>query len=216
MAVTTTIATGLPTSAEPGTTSASTIEPGRRWRIRPIVWAIGIIVIGAMLISVMLPSLCRAREPANRIKCASNLRQIGQAIWQYAQANSGHYPPSLAILLKQGDLATDVMVCPSSNELPASATDAAGAAKELETAEKNEDGHESCLSYIYVGRGQTIATVSENTIVAYEPMDNHNDAGTNVLFGDGHVEWMTKQTWPKVAATAGVAVVPSLTVLHSR
>ena len=34
----------------------------------------------AVLISILLPSLNRARETANRIKCASNMRQIGQGV----------------------------------------------------------------------------------------------------------------------------------------
>jgi len=53
-----------------------------------------LVVIGiiALLISILLPSLNRARETANRIKCASNLRQIGQAIQLYANENKGAYP----------------------------------------------------------------------------------------------------------------------------
>ena len=37
-------------------------------------------------------SSCRSRETANRVKCASNLRQIGQAIRLYAADNRGAYP----------------------------------------------------------------------------------------------------------------------------
>src|SRR5947208_14557371 len=53
-----------------------------------------LVVIGiiALLISILLPSLNRARETANRVKCASNLRQIGQAMLLYAGENKGNYP----------------------------------------------------------------------------------------------------------------------------
>src|SRR3989440_9332654 len=53
-----------------------------------------LVVIGiiALLISILLPSLNRARETANRVKCASNLRQVGQAILLYANENKGAYP----------------------------------------------------------------------------------------------------------------------------
>ena len=55
-----------------------------------------LVVIGiiALLISILLPSLNRAREAANQIKCASNMRQIGQAMRQYAidDIRGGAYP----------------------------------------------------------------------------------------------------------------------------
>ena len=54
-----------------------------------------LVVIGiiALLISILLPSLNKAREAANRIKCGSNLRQIGQAILLYSnQERNGAYP----------------------------------------------------------------------------------------------------------------------------
>ena len=56
-----------------------------------------LVVIGiiALLISILLPSLNRARETANRVKCASNLRQIGQALLLYANENKGNYPRTL-------------------------------------------------------------------------------------------------------------------------
>src|SRR4051812_7690860 len=47
-------------------------------------------------IAFLTPSLCRSRETANRVKCASNLRQIGQAILLYSNDNRGAYPRTVA------------------------------------------------------------------------------------------------------------------------
>src|SRR5271168_2840609 len=53
-----------------------------------------LVVIGiiALLVSILLPSLNRAREQAKQIKCLSNLRQIGLAFSMYASENKGRFP----------------------------------------------------------------------------------------------------------------------------
>ena len=58
-----------------------------------------LVVIGiiALLISVLLPALQRARESARLATCASNMRQIGMALTMYANDNRLHYPFSAGL-----------------------------------------------------------------------------------------------------------------------
>lgn len=53
-----------------------------------------LVVIGiiALLISILLPALTRAKQQAVKLACMSNLRQIGVAVQAYAQANNGYFP----------------------------------------------------------------------------------------------------------------------------
>lgn len=55
----------------------------RRGRAFTLIELLVVMAIMAMLISILLPALGRAREQSRKVVCASNLRQIGIALWNY-------------------------------------------------------------------------------------------------------------------------------------
>lgn len=82
-----------------------------------------LVVIGiiAVLVGILLPSLSRAREAANRLKCASNIRQIITASMIRANMNRTKvlFPTpdggsdSLAVLIPEYIKSVNVGICPS-------------------------------------------------------------------------------------------------------
>ncbi len=52
-----------------------------------------VVAIIAVLVAILLPALSSARELARRIKCASQLKEIGVSFLMYAQDNNDLCPP---------------------------------------------------------------------------------------------------------------------------
>lgn len=172
----------------------SAAGPARGARGAAIFGAIVLLlVVGTAL---LLPTLCRSSEQANRVKCASNLRQIGMAMDDYAKTHGGKFPPDLQTLARDSDLTSVAFVCPSSSDIPANIN------KPSDWAEAfKPDSHE--LSYVYVAGGLGPSDVNDQSVLAYENPHNHLDEGMNILFGDFHVEW-----FPTKAAAEIIAAHP--------
>jgi prepilin-type N-terminal cleavage/methylation domain-containing protein/prepilin-type processing-associated H-X9-DG protein len=74
----------------------------RKRRAFTLVELLVVIGIIAVLISVLLPALSRARGRAESIACQSNLRQIAQAAFNYAAENRGSLPYGFIFNRQQG------------------------------------------------------------------------------------------------------------------
>jgi prepilin-type N-terminal cleavage/methylation domain-containing protein/prepilin-type processing-associated H-X9-DG protein len=67
-------------------------RPARAFTLVELLVVIGII---ALLVAILLPALNRAREQANLVQCASNMRMMGAAFVGYAQDFKNKFPPNV-------------------------------------------------------------------------------------------------------------------------
>jgi prepilin-type N-terminal cleavage/methylation domain-containing protein/prepilin-type processing-associated H-X9-DG protein len=71
-------------------------------RVRPAAFTLVelLVVIGiiALLLSILLPALNRAREAARDVQCMSNVRQLCYALVNYATEHSGRFPPNVQLI----------------------------------------------------------------------------------------------------------------------
>lgn len=63
-----------------------------KWRGFTLIELLVVVAIIALLISILLPSLSRARELAKRTMCAANLSALGKSVKIYANENEESWP----------------------------------------------------------------------------------------------------------------------------
>jgi prepilin-type N-terminal cleavage/methylation domain-containing protein/prepilin-type processing-associated H-X9-DG protein len=85
---------------------------GKRRRGFTLIELLVVIGIISVLISILLPSLNRAREQANRVKCMSNMRMLGQGLQMYLIENKGNQPLFATYADRGGSMAQEYLyVC---------------------------------------------------------------------------------------------------------
>ena len=190
---------------------------GRRHRrgftLLELLVVIGII---AVLSGFLMPAMSSARERANRIQCAANLRSLGQAMYLYANDFRNHLPngnPRLTVESYDGtnDVLTTfasayvehaaVFHCPSDLDpvprqiltadptLPNSARGSYDFYSVYWMPEYGPLLHQlHCAPLAWDEQGGA-ETPSQN--------QNHGTNGGNVVFVDGHVEWQPRALWER-------------------
>jgi prepilin-type processing-associated H-X9-DG protein len=128
----------------------------------------------ALLISILLPSYSRATELSKRIVCAANMKGIGTTLKIYTIDYPDQGLPTPQLLVDLGYVMPEQIVCPSSSDEPGD------------------------CSYILVPNAQMSLESGANTVILYEPLENHGDEGGNFLFADGHVTFERKEAYKEL------------------
>jgi prepilin-type N-terminal cleavage/methylation domain-containing protein/prepilin-type processing-associated H-X9-DG protein len=85
--------------------------PGSRRRGFTLVELLVVVGIVSILVAILLPALAKARELANRVKCAANLRSLGHALTMYTQQY--RYYPGTVVHQQNGSVAMEAAVWPA-------------------------------------------------------------------------------------------------------
>ena len=135
----------------------------------------------AFMVAILLPALSKAREQAHRAGASNDLRQIGLAVQAYSNQFNQQYPPDLGKLATTENLSPSLFVSPSSNTK---------APPGLNTPEEQAAWVNANSDFVYLGAGKN-NTIPPAQVLAYEKLGIHHGQGTNVLFGDNSVRWLS-------------------------
>jgi len=166
---------------------------------RRLLWLVAVL-LAVLAIVIFMPrqDLQKYARESNSYNSASNLKQIGLAIYLYARDHGGDYPDNFGTLLLNEDITTSIFNSPGSTATPAT-----GPTTHALLTNLTAGGH---LSYVYLGRGLS-GKVADNVVVAYEDPTIF-PTGANILFADGHVEFDDERMMRQITDKAAAGIFP--------
>lgn len=122
------------------------------------------------------------------------MKSIAQALIMYIQRSQGKFPDDLGELLASSSgrtLSPASFVCPNAEHehVPG---------RNSMTPEQVTDWMNANTDYIYIGKGHTTGSAKSETVILYEKPQIENLQGINMLYGDGHVNFMSLEMAEKL------------------
>ena len=159
-----------------------------------------VIAIIAILASMLLPVLARAREEGRRAACKNNLKQIATACAMYSMSNNEVYPCNAAYpgtlnngttlgLLYEDQVSDPNLFMCKSDPGRKPTIDAAGLVQSSSYAFAQYMISANSSSNLELA-ADTPAISSDGAYAG--PPASHADGGANVAFVDAHVDWFDK------------------------
>ena len=161
-----------------------------------------VIVIIGIMAAMLLPAITGVKERGNRLSCANNLKEIHKMAITFAKDNDDMLPP-YDVPKANGPMLLDeqmnafcrrnytrnikVFKCPSRGT-------PSGLSKEYQYEYNSYFTSKRALRMTQVKSPASLRMAwdsdKENQAGFYDPQDNHGNAGGNIVYVDGHVQWI--------------------------
>lgn len=119
----------------------------------------------------------RSVELRKRLICTSNIKNVGTTLKIYSVADQGSLDTYIEWAVASGLIDPSSTICPSS-------------------------GLSKC-NYVWIPPLDT-ASIESNAVIMYEPKSNHRGEGGNILFADGHAEFVRGAEYDRLIESTAV------------
>jgi prepilin-type processing-associated H-X9-DG protein len=155
-----------------------------------------LIPIFTILLAILMPALNKAKVTSHKVACATNLKTLSLAMYEYTTDYDGQYPTPeqwCDLLIQETSVSSEVFRCPLAPEGSFSYV----VNKELKGIRLSQVKHpEQCVIFFEADLGKNAAGGPDDLVLRHfekiDFIDGEGRSGCNIGFADGHVEFATE------------------------